>query len=81
MDEALICAQRVIFLTKGPAKVREIIDIDIPARTINVRLTDEELAERKKEWKAPEPRIKKGYLAKYAKMASSADTGAILKWE
>ena len=59
----------------------DIIDIDIPARKLNIRLTDEELAERKKEWKAPEPRIKKGYLAKYAKMATSADTGAILKWE
>ena len=65
----------------GLLKDGDIIDIDIPARKLNVRLTDEELAERKKEWKAPEPRIKKGYLAKYAKMASSADTGAILKWE
>ena len=65
----------------GLLKDGDIIDIDIPARSLNVRLTDEELAERKKEWKAPEPRIKKGYLAKYAKMASSADTGAILKWE
>ncbi|MBR5711723.1 MAG: dihydroxy-acid dehydratase [Thermoguttaceae bacterium] len=65
----------------GLLKDGDIIDIDIPARSLNVRLTDEELAERKKGWKAPEPRIKKGYLAKYAKMASSADTGAILKWE
>ena len=65
----------------GLLKDGDIIDIDIPARKLNVRLTDEELAERKKEWKAPEPRIKKGYLAKYAKMATSADTGAILKWE
>ena len=65
----------------GLLKDGDIIDIDIPARTLNVRLTDEELAERKKDWKAPEPRIKKGYLAKYAKMATSADTGAILKWE
>ncbi len=65
----------------GLLKDGDIIDIDIPARSLNVRLTDEELAERKKEWKAPEPRIKKGYLAKYAKMATSADTGAILKWE
>ena len=39
-----------------------------------------ELADRKKTWKPPEPRIKNGYLAKYATMATSADTGAVLKW-
>jgi dihydroxy-acid dehydratase len=47
---------------------------------ISVKLSDEELAKRKKVWKPPKPRITKGYLAKYASMATSADTGAILKW-
>jgi len=56
------------------------IEIDIPNRRIGVKLSEQELAERKKAWKTPEPRIKKGYLAKYATMATSADTGAVLKW-
>ncbi len=64
----------------GLLKDGDIIEIDIPNNTMNVKLTDEELAERKKAWTAPEPRIKKGYLAKYAVMATSADTGAVLKW-
>jgi dihydroxy-acid dehydratase len=38
------------------------------------------LAERRKTWTPPAPRITKGCLAKYAAMATSADTGAILKW-
>ena len=58
----------------------DIIEIDIPSNTINVKLSDGKLAERKKVWKPPEPRIKEGYLAKYASMATSADTGAVLKW-
>jgi len=58
----------------------DIIEIDIPSNTINVKLSDGELAKRKKAWKPPKPRITKGYLAKYASMATSADTGAVLKW-
>ena len=44
----------------------DIIDIDIPANTINVRLSDEELAERRKAWTPREPKITTGYLARYA---------------
>jgi len=58
----------------------DVIEIDIPNNKINVNLSDEELAERKKAWKPLEPRVKEGYLAKYAAMATSADTGAVLKW-
>ena len=58
----------------------DIIDIDIPAHKLNVRLTKKELTQRKKTWTAPEPRFKTGCLAKYASMATSADTGAVLKW-
>jgi dihydroxy-acid dehydratase len=61
-------------------KEGDIIDIDIPNNTINVRISEQEFADRKVGWKAPEPRIKSGYLAKYASMATSADTGGILKW-
>ena len=58
----------------------DIIEIDMPARTLSVRLDAEELRRRAKDWKAPEPRFKSGYLSKYAAMATSADTGAVLKW-
>ena len=58
----------------------DIIEIDIPNNKINVKLSDDKLAERKKSWKPPKLRLTKGYLAKYASMATSADTGAILKW-
>ena len=64
----------------GLLKDGDIIEIDIPGNKIDVILSDEELAERKKTWKPPKPRITEGYLAKYASMATSADTGAVLKW-
>jgi dihydroxy-acid dehydratase len=64
----------------GLLKNGDIIEIDIPASKINVKLSAKELAKRRKAWKAPKPRITKGYLAKYATMATSADTGAVLKW-
>jgi dihydroxy-acid dehydratase len=58
----------------------DIIEIDIPNNQINVKLSKKELVQRKKTWKPPEPRIKTGCLAKYATMATSADTGAVLRW-
>jgi dihydroxy-acid dehydratase len=65
----------------GLLKNGDIIEIDIPARKLSVKLSDAELAERKTQWKKPQPRITEGCLAKYASMATSADTGAILKWK
>ena len=56
----------------------DIIEIDMPNRTLNVRLSEEELQSRNIE--SHEPKIKSGYLAKYAKLATSADTGGVLKW-
>lgn len=57
----------------------DIISIDIPANTINVKVSDEELARRKENWKPVEPKVKTGYLARYASMVTSADKGAILE--
>ncbi|MGN1133667.1 MAG: dihydroxy-acid dehydratase [Oscillospiraceae bacterium] len=57
----------------------DIISIDIPANTINVKVSDEELAERKANWTPKEPKVKTGYLARYASLVTSANTGAILK--
>ena len=55
------------------------IDIDIPAGKLHVRLSEEELNERRKSWQPPEPKIKKGYLARYERMVSSASEGAVVK--
>ena len=57
----------------------DIITIDIPDGKLNVNLSKQQLEERMVEWKAPEPRIKKGYLARYSRLVSSADKGAILE--
>jgi dihydroxy-acid dehydratase len=58
----------------------DIISIDIPKRSLSVKLSDAELEKRRKTFAAPPPPYTKGYLAKYAKMATSAATGAILKF-
>ncbi len=55
----------------------DIISIDIPAKAINVELPEEELARRRAEWKQPEPKIKTGYMARYARYVASADKGAV----
>ncbi len=65
----------------GLLKDGDVIEIDIPNNRIDVKLSEVELAKRKAEWTPPEPRITKGCLAKYASMATSADTGAILRWQ
>jgi dihydroxy-acid dehydratase len=59
----------------------DIIEIDIPGNKIDVKLSDKELAERRKAWIPPKPKITEGCLAKYASMATSADTGAVLKFQ
>ena len=54
------------------------ITLDINNYKIHLEVSDEELAKRKAAWKCPEPKVKHGYLARYAKLVSSADKGAIL---
>ncbi len=55
------------------------IRIEIPERKIDVLLSDEEIEKRLSRWKKPEPKIKKGYLSRYARLVSSAATGAIME--
>ena len=55
------------------------ITIDINAYSITLEVSDEELAKRRAEWKEPVPKVSTGYLARYAKLVSSADKGAILE--
>ena len=57
----------------------DIIDIDINANSLNVRLTDEELAARKAKWQPREPKVTTGYLARYAKLVTGANRGAVLE--
>ncbi|MDR2884188.1 MAG: dihydroxy-acid dehydratase [Deferribacteraceae bacterium] len=58
----------------------DIIDINIPERKIALNVPDNILAERRAVWKQPEPKIKRGYLAKYVRGVSSAAQGAIFKY-
>lgn len=62
------------------ALVREgdLIAIDIPNCAVTLKVSDEELAQRRAAWVCPEPKVKTGYLARYAKLVTSADRGAIL---
>jgi dihydroxy-acid dehydratase len=55
------------------------IRIDIPNRKIDVLLSDKEIKERFKTWKPLKPKIIKGYLSRYARMVSSAGSGAVMK--
>lgn len=57
----------------------DIISIDIPANTINVKVSDEILAERKAKWQPREPKVTTGYLARYASMVTSGNRGAVLE--
>ena len=56
----------------------DVISIDIPNGKLNVELSDDELKNRMKDWKAPAPKITKGYLGRYARLVKSAGTGAVL---
>ena len=57
------------------------ITIDAPARLLQLNISEEELAERRAAWKAPEPRYRRGVLAKYAKLVSTASLGAVTDLE
>ena len=57
----------------------DIIDIDIPARCLKVELSDAEIKKRLASWKPPQPKVTHGWLAYFAKHATSADQGAYLE--
>ena len=60
-------------------KEGDIITLDIDNYKIKLEVSDEELEKRRAEWKAPQPKVSSGYLARYARFVSSADKGAILQ--
>ena len=57
----------------------DIIEIDIPNNSLNLKVSDEELKERRAKWQPREPKITTGYLARYAAMVTSGNRGAILE--
>ncbi len=57
----------------------DIVEIDIPARVLDLKIPQEEMDKREKAWKAPASRATKGYLARYVKHVSSADKGAVFR--
>jgi dihydroxy-acid dehydratase len=57
----------------------DIIEIDIPAKRITLKVDDRDLEKRKEAWKPPEPRIKTGYAYRYSRQVTSASTGAVFK--
>ena len=59
-------------------KEGDIISINIPEYSLELKVSDEELAKRKAEWQPKEPSVKTGYLNRYARLVTSADRGAIL---
>ena len=71
--------QIIAGLVAGLVEEGDLISINIPQHTIQLLVDDDTLARRKAKWVCPEPKIKTGYLARYAKMVSSADKGAILE--
>jgi len=60
-------------------KEGDIIEIDIPARKLNLKVSKGEIIKRFKNWKPVEPKIKTGYLSRYTRLVTSADKGAVLK--
>ncbi len=61
----------------GLVQEGDLIEIDINAGSLHLAVSEDELEERRKNWRQPEPKIKKGYLAKYAQRVTSASTGAV----
>jgi dihydroxy-acid dehydratase len=54
------------------------IAIDLPARSLDVEVTDEELERRRGSWRAPEPTYTRGWLARYSRLVTNASNGAVL---
>ena len=63
----------------GLVEEGDIISIDIPNHTISLDVPEDVLAARKAAWVCPEPKVKTGYLARYAALVTSADQGAVLQ--
>jgi dihydroxy-acid dehydratase len=63
----------------GLIREGDIIEVNIPGRVLNVKISETELEERRQAWTAPEPRLNFGWLGRYQKLVTNAAQGAILK--
>jgi dihydroxy-acid dehydratase len=61
-------------------KEGDTISIDMIAKKLDLKISEEEFEKRRKEWKQPEQKIKHGYIARYAKLVASADKGAVVNY-
>ena len=57
----------------------DLIQVNIPANTLTVKVSEEEMAARREKWQPREPKVTTGYLARYASLVTDASRGAILK--
>ena len=65
--------------TFGLLQEGDIIEIDIPNHKVNAQVSEEEFAARRAAYVAPAPKVTTGWLSRYAKLVSSANTGAVMK--
>jgi dihydroxy-acid dehydratase len=69
-------------MQKGPIAIvqeGDQIATDIPAKTLMLKVSDQEISDRLSKWSPPQPKITHGYMARYARMVSSASEGAVVK--
>jgi dihydroxy-acid dehydratase len=69
-------------MQKGPIAIvqeGDLISIDIPAKKLTLKVSGQEIEERLSKWSPPQPKITHGYMARYARMVSSASEGAVVK--
>ncbi len=69
-------------MQKGPIAIvrdEDRIAIDIPAKKLALKVSDQEIKDRLSKWSPPQPKITHGYIARYARMVSSASEGAVVK--
>ena len=74
-----VCPEAAMGGEIGLLKEGDIIEIDIPNRRVNAKVSEEEFAERRKTMTPLEPKIKTGWLARYARLVTSANQGAVLQ--
>jgi dihydroxy-acid dehydratase len=63
----------------GLVRDGDMVSIDLTARKLDVELSETELAERRQEWRAPEPKYRRGWLSRYTRLVTNASNGAILE--
>ena len=78
-DKLCVIGNGVVLDPIGLVEEGDIISIDIPACKIELQVDEATLAARRAKWICPEPKIKTGYLARYAKLVTSAARGAVLE--